>query len=122
MARRRTRIAPTSEARLDELMAKRRWCFYLDATAPDPSNQPGQEPRYRVSIVIEGNAGHYPTGGDQKDFRQPWYWTEEVCRKVNEEERGLSERDVFEITVSSMNASAIGREQTIRSAERGSNK
>lgn len=54
-------------------------CFV--AYIPSGSFVPGKG--CRVSIVIEGQAGHYPTGGGDK---APWYWGDD-----NDEARSLRE-------------------------------
>ena len=73
-----------------------KYCYWVDRTSPDRSGD-----RFRVSIVIEGESGHRPTGGEGVMDPMPWYWDVETCRKMNRE-RGLSEDRVLEIIGSSM--------------------
>lgn len=82
---------------LNELLAIRRWVFWLDRTAPE-RDENGMTGAFRVSIVIENESGHYPTGGGDKI---PWYWDDETCKRTNAE-RGFTELDVFHIVESSM--------------------
>ena len=51
----------------------KKWVYYVDLTAPDPNKTTGEPRGYRVSIVVENEPGHYPTGGGDKS---PWYWDE----------------------------------------------
>ncbi len=81
--------------RVQELMEVRRWCYWLDRCHPEAAFKD----RFRVSIVIEDEPGHYPTG--QGTLQVPWYWDEQTCRQKNLD-KGLDENDVIEITSSSM--------------------
>lgn len=67
---------------------------------------------WRVSIVVENEPGHYPTGGGGK---APWFWgserkdyklAKETERAMNER-IGLNERDVHRIISSSMGAQNV---------------
>ena len=84
---------------INHLLNTCRWVYYLDRTQPDHENRQ----LYRVSIVIEDEPGHFPTGGETKE---PWYWSEAVCKERNAA-RGFSELDVFEIVSSSMRAGRL---------------
>jgi hypothetical protein len=74
----------------------KKWVYYINKAQPHPEDRT----LFRVSIVIENERGHYPTG-NADDKREPWYWNEETCKMKNEE-RGFSEVQVFEIVSSSM--------------------
>lgn len=66
---------------------------------------------YRPSIVVEGVAGHHPTGDDDWETnpsaRRPYFWgptlkdAEDTCAYMNERV-GLSAQDVLTIIRSSM--------------------
>ena len=81
---------------LAELMAARRWVYWVDETATESLCM--DKPRYRVSIVIEHEQGHWPTGGDGVE---PWYWDHETCRNRNES-RGYDRGAEHRIVCSSM--------------------
>ena len=78
---------------IDELFATRRWCYFI------PRNGFVQGEGYRVSIVFEGESGHFPTGTDTK---APWFWgtsyreAEEFCAEQNQR-NGLDVGDVVAI-------------------------
>lgn len=83
----------------------KKWVYYVDLTAPDPNKTPGEPRGYRVSIVVENEPGHYPTGGGDKS---PWYWDEETCRLQNEK-LGFDEHAAWEIVASSIGAQNLER-------------
>ena len=69
---------------------------------------------FRVSVVFEGEDGHFPTGTwpyeGKADQKMPWFWggdsyaaAEAQCRAENAK-IGLSEQDAFKIVMSSMTA------------------
>lgn len=84
---------------LDELFAMRRWCYFIPLTAFIEGKG------WRVSIVFEGIAGHFPTGGNGVE---PWFWgdtyeeAEEAAALQNESKLQLSATDVWKIVASSM--------------------
>lgn len=78
------------------LNSGRRYVYYLNKTSPDPQNKD----RFRVSLVFEDNAGHYPTG-TASEHQSPWYWDEETCKKKNKN-MGYDEEETFKIVASSM--------------------
>jgi hypothetical protein len=81
----------------------KRWVYWLDQTKPE---FPGSK-RFRVSIVVENEAGHRPTGGGTEDpLKAPWYWDKETC-KLENEKRGFTELEVWNIIGSSMAVSRI---------------
>jgi hypothetical protein len=57
---------------IDELFAQRRWCFYI------PADSYVEGRGWRVSIVFEDEAGHFPTGNWPYDGsasqKAPWFW------------------------------------------------
>lgn len=71
-----------------------RYCYYLNASEPSLSHPD----RFRVSMVFEGESGHYPTGGGDVE---PWYWDRNTCR-VRNERHDLNDSDVAEIIAGSM--------------------
>lgn len=87
---------------LSEKIGSKKWVFWLDRT------HPGKDPgTFRVSIVIENEAGHYPTGGGEADpHKAPWWWDEETCRRENLK-RGFDVMQAYEVVASSMGASIL---------------
>jgi hypothetical protein len=92
---------------ISELMATRRWCYYI----PADGYVEGQG--FRVSIVFEYEAGHYPTGDDawikgDHSKRKPWFWGSQLneARKtaedMNQRRLGLSPREAADIVTTSM--------------------
>jgi hypothetical protein len=86
-------------------MTDKRMCYFIptDGHVPDHG--------YRVSIVVEGKAGHQPTGtwpySGKPGESMPYFWGDdfdkaEATAKMMNERRGLTERDVTEIVSSSM--------------------
>lgn len=84
---------------LDELFANHRWCYFI------PLNAFVEGKGWRVSIVFENVAGHFPTGGNGVE---PWFWgstyeeAEETAALQNESKLQLSASDVWKIVASSM--------------------
>ena len=78
----------------------KKWVYWLDLTKPDPDNKEGETRCYRVSIVVENDPGHYPTGGEDK---LPWYWDEDTCKEKNKE-LGFNPLEAYDIVSSSMAA------------------
>lgn len=84
---------------VEELFNTRRWCYYI------PRSGFVEGRGYRVSIVFEGETGHYPTGGDGKE---PWFWgdtyeeAEEAAARQNSDQLGLSATDIATIVKSAM--------------------
>lgn len=85
-----------------DIIKGRRTCFYI------PADGYVEGKGYRVSIVVENESGHFPTGDSPEGGdRMPWYWgktyeeAKAVCAEQNAK-RGLSEEDVFAIITSSM--------------------
>ena len=97
---------PGMEARPDVerpmMMDGERVVYWLDHSSPDPSNKPGEQPRYRVCLVKANEAGYYQMGNESKG-QQPWYWDEETCRRENSA-IGNTPMDVARIVGSSMGA------------------
>jgi hypothetical protein len=94
-------------ARISQLLTRRRWCYWI------PADGYVEGHGYRVSIVVEYEAGHYPTGdnawiaGDHGK-RKPWFWGHDydAARKVaddlNQERHGLSPKDAALLVATSM--------------------
>lgn len=79
-----------------ELMETHRWVYWLDEAATEDLCM--DKPRYRVSIVVEGESGHFPTGGGDV---APWFWNKKTCR-VKNAARGYSREEESKIVASSM--------------------
>lgn len=90
-------------SRIDELLNTRRFCYVI----PESGYVEGKG--YRVSIAIEREPGHFPTGntpegGDQ----EPWYWgntfeeAREICDRENKERLGIDVLDAYKIVMSTM--------------------
>ncbi len=83
-----------------------RRCYLVDETMLT-------EHGYVPSAVTEGEAGHTPMTGNG-EHASPWYWGHDLAKakaiaaQANAE-LGLSERDVLDIIVSSMNAGPARR-------------
>lgn len=75
------------------LLAVKRWAYYIPVEAFVPGKG------YRVSVVIEGEHGHFPTGTASEP---PWFWgmtyaeAEAKAAETNDE-IGLSTKDVWAI-------------------------
>lgn len=93
------------DPKMDSLMSNRRWVYMVDQSEPDPHNEANSPRRYRVSIVIEGVAGHFPMG-DPKKKQSPWWWTESVCERQNAD-RGFNAEQVWDVISSSMAAGRV---------------
>ena len=100
------------EAKLDELMATRRWCYHIPKEAGFVEGH-----GWRVSIVIEGVEGHYPTGDlefGKPHHKEPWFWgdtyedAEQVAAEANMK-LGYSESDIVKIITSSFSGRRRGR-------------
>lgn len=97
------------QERLGQLLANRRWCYFV------PTDGFIEGKGFRVSVVIEGEDGHYPTGdldtyATNRNHKEPWFWgmtyreAEQVCAERNADTLKLSEADVAKIVMSSMAA------------------
>lgn len=91
--------------RLATLLHERRWCYWI----PDNAFVEGRG--FRVSIVIENEAGHYPTGDTPEGGdREPWFWgmtldeARELAERENLEKLGLTPKDAALIVASSVGA------------------
>lgn len=82
---------------LGDLMANRRWVYYLDKSKP--SRMIDNKRQYLVCIVVEDEQGYFPSGSDNGG--EPYYWTEAMCKAQNKK-RGLTPKDENEIVISSM--------------------
>ena len=51
-----------------ELMETQRWVYWLDETATEDLRM--DKPRYRVSIVVEGESGHFPAKNAGRGYTQ----------------------------------------------------
>ena len=86
--------------RVGWLLANRRWCYFI------PLDGFIEGRGWRVSVVIEGETGHYPTGDldhEMRDHREPWFWgmtyhdAEQTAAETNAIRLALSEADIVEI-------------------------
>lgn len=84
-------------------LSNKRWVYWLDKTRPENDTRE----TFRVSVVVENESGHYPTGGGPNDpMKAPWYWDDETCRLKNAE-RGYTVEECWDIVNSSMCAKAV---------------
>jgi hypothetical protein len=92
---------------VSKMLSTRRWCYWIPADAYVEGKG------YRVSIVFEYEAGHYPTGDDawiggDHAKRKPWFWghsyeeAKKVADDMNQQRLGLSPRDAAHIVTTSM--------------------
>lgn len=91
-------------------LTNKRFCYFIPADGFVPGHG------FRVSIVVENEAGHFPTGDWPYDGkvnqRVPWFWGmtyEAACRiadEQNEKKLGLTKEDAFKILGSSIGAAA----------------
>lgn len=75
------------------LLENRRWCYFI----PRDAFVLGKG--FRVSVVIEGERGHFPTGTTTEP---PWFWgvryvDAEHYAAIQNDLRGLSAGDVVEL-------------------------
>ena len=84
-------------------MAKKRTVAYIPGDAYSEENK-----GFRVSIVKEGETGHFPTGDTPEGgMTAPWYWgptysdAKRVADRYNAE-RGISKEDALDIVGGSM--------------------
>lgn len=87
------------------LMQTKKWCFWLNASQPDPTDMENPPRRFRVCIVVENEGGNFPTGGGDA---LPWYWSQDSCDKRNAM-MGISEGKALDIVSSSMAAQMLRR-------------
>lgn len=94
-----------TEPDLDELLNIRRWIYYI------PLDAFIEGYGFRVSIVIEGERGHFPTGDwpyiAKKGHRMPWFWgmTYEEAEQIAAEQNdklGYDAATVWKILSSSV--------------------
>ena len=90
---------------MTNLLSTRRWVYYIpaDAYVPDAG--------YRVSIVIEHEQGHFPSGdwlyNGEPVKRLPRFWGHDyydavkTAREMNEK-RGIDAKEAAEIVATSM--------------------
>jgi len=98
----------TSTKELNELFAKRRFCYFV----PIEGFVEGRG--YRASVVFEGEPDHYPTGDwpyeGKAGQRAPWFWgpsyedAQRICADMNDR-MGISKKLAVEIVASSMGVS-----------------
>lgn len=107
-ATKRTIVEDTKRTKFAELLATRRWCYVI------PSDGFVEGHGYRVSIAVENEKGHFPTGddraivGDYSDgAKLPWFWgmtykdAEDVCAAENAR-LGIDPDAAFSIVMSTM--------------------
>lgn len=96
-------------SRVTDLIENNRWVYWVDPLSPQPSDE-STPPRYRVSIVVENESGHFPTGGDDV---APWYWDYETCRAKNAA-LGYSREEEFKIIGSSFATAATTQNYKVK--------
>lgn len=98
--------------RLMRLMDERRFCAFI------PPDGYVEGHGFRVSIVIENEPGHFPTGDDNWRAgrgKQPWFWGHDydeakaVALEYNRTRFHLTAKDCADIVTSSMAAGLRGR-------------
>ena len=104
-------VAKLEANRLAQLLETRRWCYVI----PIEGFVKGHG--YRVSIAIEKEQGHYPTGdlrtldGDYSGgATMPWFWGmtyDEACAICVEQNAklGYTPQEAFKIVASTMGGS-----------------
>lgn len=105
-----------SNSTLDELFAKRRFCYFIPAEGYIEGHG------WRPSVVFEGEPGHYPTGTWPYEGKPgqscPYFWGHDydkavrICDQQNER-MGISKALALEIVTSSM---AVSQEPRGRKA------
>lgn len=99
---------------ITKLVHDRRWCYWI------PVDGYVEGHGFRVSIVFENEAGHYPTGDDawiagDASKRKPWFWghdyaeAKKVAEDMNLEKLGLSAKDAANIVTTSMAVKEFAR-------------
>lgn len=90
-----------------QMLSRRRWCYWI------PADGYVEGYGYRVSIVFEHKGGHYPTGDNDWNAREPgkqkpWFWGHdyEAARRcaenMNQQRLGLSAREAADLVTTSM--------------------
>ena len=106
--------------RVMRLMGERRFCAHI------PPDAYVEGHGFRVSIVIEGESGHFPTGDDNWRTgrgRQPWFWGHDydeakaVALSYNRDTLKLTAKDCAEIVTSSIAAEAQPRRRAVLKAD-----
>lgn len=92
-----------------KLLNERRFCYVI----ADCAYVEGKG--FRVSIAIEGEPGHFPTGdAPEGGLVEPWYWgntfeeAREIADRENKEKLGLEPIDAWKIVASTMGAAPFG--------------
>lgn len=105
-----TRPTRIADERIDKLLSERRFCYVI------PESGYVKDRGYRVSIAIENESGHFPTGNiPEGGDIEPWYWGEtfqeaqDTASRENRERLGLSALDAYKIVMSTMGARPIRR-------------
>jgi len=83
-----------------QIIAEREWVYWLDMNDSKPVME-GDNPVFRVCIVVAGENGFHPTGCGGK--KEPWYWDEEFCAETNCR-RGYTPEDMMRVVGSSLMA------------------
>jgi hypothetical protein len=91
------------DTRVAKLLDERRFCYVI----PESGYIAGKG--FRVSIAIERESGHFPTGSTPEGGDiEPWYWgntfeeAREICDRQNKDHLGLDAIDAFKIVMSTM--------------------
>jgi len=97
------------DTHIETLLNNRRFCYVI----PESAFVEGKG--FRVSIAIERESGHFPTGNTPEGGDiEPWYWGDtfaearEIADRENKERFGLEPIDAWKIVASTM----TGRPET----------
>lgn len=114
------RARENEHERVMRLMGERRFCAFI------PGDAYVEGHGFRVSIVIEGEPGHFPTGDDNWRAgrgRQPWFWGDEyeeakaAALSYNRDKLKLTAKDCADIVTSSIAAEAQPRRRAVIEAD-----
>jgi hypothetical protein len=115
-------IGPTRkkivDSRVAKLLDERRFCYVI----PESGYVEGKG--FRVSIAIENESGHFPTGDTPEGGDiEPWYWgntfeeAREMADRENKDRLGLEPIDAWKIVMSTMGGRPLTASQR-RAAKR----
>lgn len=100
------------DARIAKLLDERRFCYVI----PESGFIEGKG--YRVSIAIERESGHFPTGNTPEGGDiEPWFWGDTfeeargICDRENKDRLGLDPTEAFKIVMSTMGGRPPTRSQ-----------
>jgi hypothetical protein len=101
-----------NDTRVAKLLDERRFCYVI----PESAYTEGKG--FRVSIAIEREPGHFPTGNTPEGGDiEPWYWghtfeeAREIADRENKDRLGLDPVDAWKIVASTMTGRPATRSQ-----------